>query len=95
MSSGTSHSANVADGSFALFWASTNDVRCSPNSGHYAASHHTRRRPEEKKAAFAERSLLKRACKPHDIAEIIVFLCHGAKVVTGQTIVADAGFTLA
>jgi len=71
------------------------EVRVNAVAPGYVETGWTADWPEEKKTAFAERSLLKRACKPRDIAEIIVFLCHGAKVVTGQTIVADAGFTLA
>jgi 3-oxoacyl-[acyl-carrier protein] reductase len=37
---------------------------------------------------------LKRACKPEDIAEVIFFLCAGAGMVTGQTVIVDGGLTL-
>jgi 3-oxoacyl-[acyl-carrier protein] reductase len=35
--------------------------------------------------------MLQRVCKPEDIAEVIFFLCAGAALVTGQTIVVDGG----
>ena len=49
---------------------------------------------EERKRRSAEGALLKRRCRPEDIAEAIVFLgCHGA-MVTAQTLVVDGGLTL-
>lgn len=48
----------------------------------------------ERKARSAERALLKRRCTPDDIAEVIVFLLTGARMVTGQTIVVDGGLML-
>ena len=39
-------------------------------------------------------SVLKRRSSPEDIAEVIVFLGCGARTVTGQTVVVDAGLTL-
>ena len=47
--------------------------------------------PEERKRDYAGRSMLKRVCRPEDIAEVIFFLCSGAALVTGQTIVVDGG----
>jgi 3-oxoacyl-[acyl-carrier protein] reductase len=44
--------------------------------------------------ASVEGALLKRRCKPEEIAEVIVFLGFGASMVTGQTIVIDGGLTL-
>lgn len=41
-----------------------------------------------------ERALLKRRCRPEDLAEVILFLGFGAVMVTGQTIVVDGGLTL-
>jgi len=39
-------------------------------------------------------ALLKRRCKPEDIAEVIAFLGFGGAMITGQTIVVDGGLTL-
>jgi len=47
--------------------------------------------PEERKRDYASRSMLHRVCKPEDIAEVIFFLCAGAALVTGQTIIVDGG----
>jgi 3-oxoacyl-[acyl-carrier protein] reductase len=47
--------------------------------------------PEERKRDYASKSMLKQVCKPEDIAEVIFFLCTGAALVTGQTIVVDGG----
>ncbi|MCQ4162246.1 SDR family oxidoreductase [Roseomonas sp. GC11] len=49
---------------------------------------------EERRAASAEKALLKRRCTPEDIAETIVFLLAGAPMVTGQTLTVDGGLTL-
>ncbi|MSP84157.1 MAG: SDR family oxidoreductase [Alphaproteobacteria bacterium] len=38
-----------------------------------------------------EAALLKRTCAPEDIAEVMLFLCAGARMVTGRTIVVDGG----
>jgi 3-oxoacyl-[acyl-carrier protein] reductase len=38
--------------------------------------------------------VLKRNCKPEDIAEVMLFLLAGAGMITGQTIVVDGGLTL-
>jgi 3-oxoacyl-[acyl-carrier protein] reductase len=50
--------------------------------------------PEDRKRASIERTPLKRACLPADIAETIFFLCAGAGMITGQTIIVDGGLTL-
>jgi len=50
--------------------------------------------PSDRKIQSIERTPLKRACKPEDIAEVIFFLCAGAAMVTGQTIIVDGGLTL-
>ena len=50
--------------------------------------------PEDRKRATVERIPLKRACKPEDIAEVIFFLCAGAAMITGQTVIVDGGLTL-
>jgi 3-oxoacyl-[acyl-carrier protein] reductase len=50
--------------------------------------------PEDRKRATVERTPLKRACTPEDIAETIFFLCAGAAMITGQTVIVDGGLTL-
>jgi 3-oxoacyl-[acyl-carrier protein] reductase len=50
--------------------------------------------PEDRKRATVERTPLKRACTPDDIAETIFFLCAGASMITGQTVIVDGGLTL-
>ncbi|MGH7125703.1 MAG: SDR family NAD(P)-dependent oxidoreductase [Stellaceae bacterium] len=47
--------------------------------------------PEERKRDYASKAMLRRVCRPEDIAEVIFFLCTGAALVTGQTIVVDGG----
>jgi 3-oxoacyl-[acyl-carrier protein] reductase len=54
----------------------------------------TRPWPSERKRASIERTLLKRACTPADIAAAIVFLCADAQMVTAQTLVVDGGYSL-
>jgi 3-oxoacyl-[acyl-carrier protein] reductase len=54
----------------------------------------TRRWPQERKQASVERTLLKRACTPQDIAAAIVFLCADTSMVTAQTLVVDGGYSL-
>lgn len=49
---------------------------------------------EDYKQTTIENALLKRRCEPEDIAEVIVFLCAGARMVTGQTVIVDGGLTL-
>ena len=51
----------------------------------------TRAWPEERKRDYASRSMLQRVCEPENIAEVIFFLCTGATLITGQTIVVDGG----
>jgi 3-oxoacyl-[acyl-carrier protein] reductase len=54
----------------------------------------TRTWPKEAKQNAAERAVLKRICTAQDVADVIVFLCVGTSMVTGQTIVVDGGFSL-
>jgi len=49
---------------------------------------------DEQRRSSIEGALLKRRCKPEDLAEIIIFLGFGAAMVTGQTLVVDGGLTL-
>jgi 3-oxoacyl-[acyl-carrier protein] reductase len=50
--------------------------------------------PAERTRSTVERTPLKRACKPEDIAEAMLFLAVGAAMVTGQTLVVDGGLAL-
>jgi len=50
--------------------------------------------PEERKRALVDHSILRRACTAQDIADVIIFLCVGARMITGQTIVVDGGLSL-
>jgi 3-oxoacyl-[acyl-carrier protein] reductase len=54
----------------------------------------TRAWPPERKHASIERTLLKRACMPSDIAAAIVFLCADTSMITAQTLVVDGGYSL-
>ena len=49
---------------------------------------------EQQRKASLEKSLLKRIGKPSDYAEVIVFLGFGTELMTGETVVVDAGMTL-
>lgn len=46
------------------------------------------------RANSIDKALLKRRCRPEDLAEVMVFLLAGAAMVTGQTVVVDGGLTL-
>lgn len=48
---------------------------------------------EQRKNSVA-RSLLKKMGKPSDYAEVIVFLGFGTEMITGETVVVDAGMTV-
>jgi len=50
--------------------------------------------PAVRKQAAIDRSLLKRACTPADIAAAIVFLCADTAMITAQTLVVDGGYSL-
>jgi 3-oxoacyl-[acyl-carrier protein] reductase len=54
----------------------------------------TRSWPAAGKQASIERTLLKRACTPADIAAAIVFLCADTTMITAQTLVVDGGYSL-
>jgi len=49
---------------------------------------------EERKRLSAEKSLLKRRCRPEDIAEAVVYLGFFGSMVTAQTLVVDGGLML-
>ena len=48
----------------------------------------------EQRSGSIDKALLKRRCRPEDLAEVIVFFLAGAAMVTGQTIIVDGGLTL-
>lgn len=50
--------------------------------------------PEERKRASIENAVLKRRCEPEDIADVVLFLCAGGAMITGQTILIDGGLSL-
>jgi 3-oxoacyl-[acyl-carrier protein] reductase len=49
--------------------------------------------PEQRRGSI-ERSLLKKRADPAEIGDLIVYLGFGATMVTGQTVICDAGLTL-
>jgi 3-oxoacyl-[acyl-carrier protein] reductase len=60
----------------------------------FVATDWTRTWPQARKDASIERTLLKRACAPDDIAAAIVFLCADTSMITAQTLVVDGGYSL-
>ncbi len=50
--------------------------------------------PEERKQMARDMSALKRRSSPEDIAEAVLYLCAGAAMVTGHTLVVDGGMML-
>ena len=50
--------------------------------------------PEERKQWARDKSVLNRLSTPDDIAEAALYLCAGAKMVTGHVLVVDGGMTL-
>lgn len=49
---------------------------------------------DQRKQVAVDKSVLKKRSQPEDIAEVVLFLCAGASMITGQTIVVDGGMTL-
>jgi 3-oxoacyl-[acyl-carrier protein] reductase len=70
------------------------DVRVNAVAPGFVDSPWNKEWPSDRKAQSIERTPLKRACRPEDIAEVIFFLCAGGAMITGQTIVVDGGLTL-
>ena len=70
------------------------EIRVNAVAPGFVDSPWNREWPADRKAQSVERTPLKRACKPEDIAETIFFLCAGAAMITGQTIIVDGGLTL-
>lgn len=69
-------------------------VRVNAVAPGYVDTDWTRTWPSERNAASIERTPLKRACTPDDIAGAILFLYAGTTMITGQTLVVDGGFSL-
>lgn len=70
------------------------EIRVNAVAPGFVDSPWNREWPADRKAESVARTPLKRACKPEDIAEAIFFLCAGAAMVTGQTLIVDGGLTL-
>src|SRR6185312_4564366 len=70
------------------------EIRVNAVAPGFVDSPWNREWPQDRKAQSIERTPLKRACRPEDIAETIFFLCAGAAMITGQTIIVDGGLTL-
>lgn len=49
---------------------------------------------EQQLKSQVEKSLLKKVGKPADYADVILFLAFGNDIITGETVVVDAGLTL-
>ena len=49
---------------------------------------------EKVKAMYEGSAPLERACTPEDVAEAVVWLVHGARTVTGELLLLDAGMHL-
>jgi len=54
----------------------------------------TRSWPKEALQGAIDRAVLKRICTPQDVADVIVFLCVGTSMITGQTVAVDGGALL-
>jgi 3-oxoacyl-[acyl-carrier protein] reductase len=70
------------------------EVRVNAVAPGFVDTDWTRSWPTARKEASIERTLLKRACTPADIASAIVFLCADTSMVTAQTLVVDGGYSL-
>jgi 3-oxoacyl-[acyl-carrier protein] reductase len=70
------------------------EARANAVAPGFVVTEWTRSWPAERKQVAIERSLLKRACTPADIAAAIVFLCADTGMVTAQTLVVDGGYSL-
>jgi 3-oxoacyl-[acyl-carrier protein] reductase len=70
------------------------DVRVNAVAPGFVDSPWNKDWPGDRKSQSIEKTPLKRACKPEDIAETIFFLCAGGAMITGQTIIVDGGLTL-
>ncbi|MGE0719447.1 MAG: SDR family NAD(P)-dependent oxidoreductase [Alphaproteobacteria bacterium] len=69
------------------------DVRVNAVAPGFVDSPWTKEWPDDRKAETVEKTPMKRACVPDDIAEAMLFLCAGGAMVTGHTLVVDGGLT--
>jgi 3-oxoacyl-[acyl-carrier protein] reductase len=70
------------------------EVRVNSVAPGFVDTQWTRSWPLESRQSAADRAVLKRLCAPQDIADVIVFLCVGTSMITGQTVVVDGGLSL-
>jgi 3-oxoacyl-[acyl-carrier protein] reductase len=70
------------------------DIRVNAVAPGFVESPWNKDWPADRKITSIERTPLKRACTPEDIAETVFFLCAGNSMITGQTIIVDGGLTL-
>jgi 3-oxoacyl-[acyl-carrier protein] reductase len=70
------------------------EIRVNAVAPGFVDSPWTKDWPSDRKVQSIENTPLKRACTPDDIAETVFFLCAGAAMITGQTIIVDGGITL-
>jgi 3-oxoacyl-[acyl-carrier protein] reductase len=70
------------------------DIRVNAVAPGFVDSPWNKEWPQDRKAASVEKTPLKRACTPEDIAEVAFFLLAGGSMITGQTIIVDGGLTL-
>ncbi|HEX5454699.1 MAG TPA: SDR family NAD(P)-dependent oxidoreductase [Stellaceae bacterium] len=70
------------------------DVRVNAVAPGFVESPWNKDWPPERKLQSIDKTPMKRACTPQDIAEVVFFLCAGAAMITGQTIIVDGGLTL-
>ncbi|MBV9826380.1 MAG: SDR family oxidoreductase [Alphaproteobacteria bacterium] len=70
------------------------DIRVNAVAPGFVESPWNKEWSADRKALSIERTPLKRACTPEDIAEVVFFLCASGSMITGQTIIVDGGLTL-
>ena len=70
------------------------EVRVNAVAPGFVDTEWTRNWPKEARQSAVDRAVLKRFCTPQDIADVIVFLCVGTSMMTGQTVVVDGGLSL-
>jgi 3-oxoacyl-[acyl-carrier protein] reductase len=70
------------------------DVRVNAVAPGFVDTEWTSTWPQDRKDALIDRTPLRRACTPQDIAETMLFLCVGTLMITGQTVVVDGGLAL-
>jgi len=69
------------------------DVRVNAVAPGFVDSPWTSEWPDDRKQETIEKTPMKRACRPEDIAEAMLFLCACGPMVTGHTLVVDGGLT--